>query len=90
MREGNFEVGRAFYREAMERASQLGLRKYRGLAAIILAREEILARTQEGLSALTLARKESENLEELDTKAILKKIEKLYAKGAGGKPAQIG
>ena len=59
-RKGLLDLGRSLYREAIEKASQLGLKNYESLAKIYLAREEILAGTNEALSALKNARGDAE------------------------------
>ena len=58
IRQGDFERGRFLYKEAYSRASALNANRYKQLASIYLAREELLANTSEANAAIREAQKE--------------------------------
>jgi len=77
MRLRNFELGRRLYQRAKESASNIDSAKYRALASILLAREEILAATSEAEQALKTAQHDAKGIAEPDVVAILARVEML-------------
>lgn len=74
-RRGSTEEGRALYRQAMDLAKGQQYRKHRAVAAIYLAREEILARSPEAEKAVELANNETRSIKnEPDVNVILNNV----------------
>jgi tetratricopeptide (TPR) repeat protein len=74
MRRGKTEEGRKLYKHAYELAGLLGLRKYRQMAAVYLAREELLANTPLASAALRAASKEIGENPEPDIRLIYDRV----------------
>jgi hypothetical protein len=85
MRLRNFELGRSLYEKAKATASNLRSTKYRAMASILLAREEILAGTAQAEEALRIAQHEAEEIPEPDVKAILASVEMVAGKTSRAK-----
>ncbi|MGI8837578.1 MAG: tetratricopeptide repeat protein [Pyrinomonadaceae bacterium] len=73
-RRGSADEGRALYRQAMNMAKAQEHKKQRAIAAIYLAREEILIKSSEAEKAFELANKESRSLNEPDVNVILNNV----------------
>src|SRR5258707_15609665 len=73
-RRGHADEGRLFYRRAIEEAKKRGYKKSNAVAAIYLAREEILSRSHEIESAIESAIERSKNISDPDVKEILKRV----------------
>lgn len=73
-RRGNSSEGRAFYRRAIEQAKKRGMRSSSAVAAIYLAREEILSKSEEINAAIELATEEARVLTDPYIQAILEKV----------------
>jgi len=78
-RKGLIEPGRHLYLEAMDHAKRKGIWNYRAIAAAYLAREEILAGTEESELALRRAVQESRGQKGLDLLEILNRVLKMAA-----------
>jgi tetratricopeptide (TPR) repeat protein len=74
MRRGHLAEGRECYRKAYAASVRLSLNRYRQLAAIYLAREELLADTSEAKVALESAKKEVDKNADTDVKVIFNRI----------------
>lgn len=84
-RKGMIEPGRHLYLEAMDQAKKKGVLSYRAVAAAYLAREEILAGTENSELALRRAVEESRGQQGLDVieilNLVLKMAEERHSKG---------
>ena len=76
-RKGMIEPGQHLYLEAMDHAKKTGVLNYRAMAAVYLAREEILAGTEYSELALRRAVEESRGQHGLDTLEILNRVLKM-------------
>lgn len=79
-RRGFPDVGRTLYLEAIEKARKLALKKYKAIAAIYLAREEILANSDHSAEAVKRAFAESKSVKDCDVSFLLQRLEKLQKK----------
>lgn len=73
-RGGRPEQGRALYLQAIDLASKLRYRKHKAMAAINLAREEMLVRSAYAVEALQRARKESSDFPSNDVLLVLGRL----------------
>ena len=73
-RRGSAEEGRALYRQAMDLAKGQEYKKQRAIAAIYLAREEILSRGAEAEKAVEVANKEARSIKDPDVNVILNNV----------------
>jgi tetratricopeptide (TPR) repeat protein len=85
MRSGELSTGRRFYRDALDRATKLGYQRYRSLAMVYLAREEIHARTSEAGTVLREAVEAVGDNPEADVKLILDRVVASY----GAEPEHV-
>jgi len=76
-RRGAVVQGRDFYRKAMELATGASSRRTLALAAVHLAREELLARSEEALPALQVAVKACEGLEAWEVLEMLEELRRV-------------
>jgi tetratricopeptide (TPR) repeat protein len=76
-RRGNITTGRSFYLSAIEHFATIGSRTSRAIAALYLAREEVLGHTSEVETALKRARDFTEKAELPHLFVLLERIEKL-------------
>ena len=76
-RAGFTSEGRELYLKAMEKATSLGFTKYRAMAALYLAREEMLARTNEWQGRLKQALEETQKYNQPDVSYLADRIEGL-------------
>jgi len=77
-RRGHPDEGRLFYRHAIEDAKKRGFRKSCAVAAIYLAREELLSSSAEIEKAVESARELSKNISDNGVKEILRKVLESY------------
>jgi len=78
MRRGHIEKGREYYRSAFREAVKIGNKKYRQLATIYLAKEEILANTVEAGAAFNAAKKEMGDTPDFDIEQIFARVSELF------------
>jgi Flp pilus assembly protein TadD len=76
-RRGFPDNGRLLYRDAMDEASRLGLKNYRALAAIFLAREELICRSDHSAAALKQAVEEAGKVPDEEVPYVLSRVLKL-------------
>ncbi len=73
-RTGNADEGRRLYQEAMTQARRIGDRRTEALAAVHLAREEVLAGTDHARESLRAAAKACEGVDRLEVLHMLRQI----------------
>jgi hypothetical protein len=76
-RTGNVEEGRRLYADAMAQARRNGNRRTEALAAVHLAREELLARTDHIAESLRAAARACEGIDRLEVLHMLEHVASL-------------
>lgn len=83
-RRGLPDIGRKLYNEAIQRAAKLSIKKVKAMAALYLAREEILAKTPHASQAVKKAFALSQKLNDMDVLFVAEKVAKLWKTHAPG------
>ena len=83
-RRGLPDIGRKLYNEAIQRAAKLSIKKVKAMAALYLAREEILAKTPHASQAVKKAFALSQKLNDMDALFVAEKVAKLWKTHAPG------
>jgi Tfp pilus assembly protein PilF len=79
-RMGEADRGRQLYQRAMEKATRLGIHKYRLMADLYLAREEMLARTSGCRVAAEQALARASKSSEKDVAIVADQVRRLFEK----------
>lgn len=84
-RKGDSAEGRRLYLEAIEQTRHQGNRRTEALAAVHLAREELLAGTATAVESVLAAAKTCEGIDQLEIVHMLRSVDRLRSENRGGK-----
>ena len=79
-RDGDANLGRKMYEKAIDLANTLQLEKYKTLATIYFAREEILSGSENASNVLERAKKYLINVSDKDVLVVFNRVKKMFEK----------